>query len=85
MIPPVLIYLRIGHVPLPLPVVLLWPLLLALLVLSAVVLPFVPLRSTTVSTRARLPFALYRMLAALRGLRVDVREAHGDRLMVRFW
>jgi hypothetical protein len=85
MMPPLFIYVRIGRVPLPLPALLLWPLLLALLVLSTLVLPFVPLRGTTAEARARLPLALWRTLAALRGLQVDVRPAHRDRVKIVFW
>ena len=85
MIPPLFLYARVGRFHLPLPVLLLWPLLLVLLLLSTLVLPFVPLRGTTAGARARLPLAAWRMLAALRGLRVDVRPAGGGRVKVVFW
>jgi hypothetical protein len=84
-IPPLLIYVRIGRVPLPLPLVLLWPLLLGLLVCAAVILPLVPLRGMTVRQRVHAPFALWSMLAALRGLRTDVRPAHGPSVIVICW
>ncbi len=85
MIPPLLIYVRIGPVPLPLPVVLLWPLLLALLASAALLLPLLRVRGTTVGQRARLPFALYRMLAATRGLSVGVSPVNGPGVRVFCW
>jgi len=85
MIPPLLIYVRIGPVPLPVPVLLLWPLLLMLLVLAALVLPLLRVRGTTVGQRARMPFIFYRMLAAARGLSVPVSPADGPGVHVYCW
>ncbi len=85
MIPPLFIYVRIGPVPLPVPALLLWPLLAALLLGAAITLPLVRVRGTTVSQRARLPFILYRMLAATRGLSIRVDPARGPAVRVCCW
>jgi len=85
MIPPLLIYVRVGRAPLPLPVFLLWPLLLVLFFFAAVVLPLLPVRGTTIGGRALLPFRLWRALCATRGLRVGVQAADGRRLAIACW
>ena len=85
MIPPLFVFVRIGRVPLPLPVFLLWPLLLVLVVIGAVVLPLLPLKGTSIAGRALLPFVLWRALSATRGLRLNVRAAHGARIGVICW
>jgi hypothetical protein len=85
MIPPAFIYMRIGRVPMPLPVVVLWPLLLGLLLTAAVILPLVPVRGTTVGQRAQAPFALWRLLAAARGLSVHVRSGDGHAVRISCW
>ncbi len=85
MIPPLFVYVRIGPVPLPVPALLLWPLLAALLLGAALILPVVRVRGTTIGQRARLPFALCRMLAAARGLSVRVEPADGPVVHVYCW
>jgi hypothetical protein len=83
MIPPILITLRTRRIWLPLPVIVLWPLLVLLAVLAVVVLPFVRIRGTTLAQRALWPIAAWRGLAATRGLVVDVDAVSGDSVSVR--
>jgi hypothetical protein len=83
--PPAFMTLRIGRRLIPLPFVLLWPLLPLLLILGAVILPFVPIRGTTAWARMQLPFALFLALCALRGLLVDIQSANGDNVHIRCW
>jgi len=85
MIPPMLIVVGVAGKPIPLPVVLLWPLLPVALVLATGILPMVGLQGTTPRQRAALPLAAWRLLAAARGLRIDVRSADGTRVYVRCW
>ena len=88
MIPPILIMIRGpwsflgGRVPAP--VIILWPVLLLILVLGLAVLPFVRIKGTTARQRFLMPWLLWRMLGALRGLEVDV-DAEGTRVQIRCW
>ena len=86
MIPPLLIWLRVGWFRLPLPVVAAWPLLLALGILMQMLL-VLPLGGGTLGRRMRIPWLLWRTLGAARGLAVDVRPAPGDgpRISIRVW
>ncbi len=85
MIPPVLIAVRAGKLLVPVPVILLWPLILLLLAIGALVLPFVRIPETGPAERAMLSFHIYRILGALRGLRVDVQSSRGDEVHVSCW
>ncbi|MFW6189203.1 MAG: hypothetical protein ACOC7T_02120 [Planctomycetota bacterium] len=85
MIPPLLVILRIGRLWLPLPTVLLWPLLTAALFIAPAVLPLVPVTTLTRSQRAALPFHVWRLLSAARGLRVDVSAHDGRSVHLRVW
>ena len=83
MIPPILLTIRVGRLWLPLPVFVLWPLLLLLTIVAILVLPLVRIRGTTPAQRARWPVFTWQALAAGRGLVVDVREAAGRSVAVR--
>jgi hypothetical protein len=85
MIPPALIVVGVAGKPIPLPVLLLWPLLPIALVLATVILPMIRLEGTTARQRAVLPLVAWRLLAAARGLRIDIRCADGTRVYVRCW
>jgi hypothetical protein len=80
MIPPLLIILRFGRLVVPLPVVLLWPLLLALALLCSLALVFVPFRRLRAGTRVALPWLLLRAFMALRGLRLEMQDAKEGRV-----
>jgi hypothetical protein len=83
MIPPVLIIVRTRRATIPVPAVLLWPLLLAALVVAQLVLPFVPIEGTTPAQRALTPLMLARALGAAHGLRVEVRSHNGNGFYIR--
>ncbi len=85
MIPPVLVTVKVNRVFIPVPLLLLWPLLAAALVIAQVVLPFVPVGHTTPGQRALMPLAAVRLLGALRGLRVDVNAHDGTGVHIRCW
>ncbi|MHC4480354.1 MAG: hypothetical protein ACYS8K_08745 [Planctomycetota bacterium] len=85
MIPPALIVLRFGRMPVPLPVVLVWPLILLLMLLATALLPVLPIRGTTAGMRLRVPLAAFLCLCALRGLRVHVRSREGKAFHMGCW
>ncbi len=84
-IPPTFLVVRAGWFLLPLPLVLLWPLVILFLVLGMLGLPLVPWPGTTAWQRVRFPMELYRLYAALRGFSVQVREKAGERVKVRIF
>jgi hypothetical protein len=43
------------------------------------------LKRTSAAQRARLPLACWRVLSALRGFRVEVRDARGAKVLVSFF
>ncbi len=85
-IPPVFALLRLKRVWLPLPVLLLWPLLLVAWLLFGVGLVVMPRAPGMVGSRGRLRmwWRLWCVLGALRGLSIQVRTAAngvaGDKL-----
>ncbi|MGD2174133.1 MAG: hypothetical protein PVJ27_01930 [Candidatus Brocadiaceae bacterium] len=85
MIPPFLIVIETGRIPIVVPLILLWPLMVVALVVATAVLPLVRLQNTRPAQRAVLPLATWRALAAMRGLRVDVRPTDGKRVYIWCW
>lgn len=85
LIPPWLLILRIGRFFLPLPVVLLWPVLVVLAAVLYLLLPLAALVAWPFG-RARVVWVgLPRLLAlfcAFRGLRVDCSRGQGPRVLV---
>ncbi len=82
--PPALIIVGLGGKPIPVPLLLLWPLLLVALALAVTIVPLMRLEGTTPRERLALPLQAWRVLAATRGLRVNGRTADGERFSVRF-
>ena len=79
-IPPVFVLLRLGRAWLPLPVVVVWPLLLLAWLLLGVALLVTPRQAWLPRHRDRLRtwWTLWCLLGALRGLSVNVRSEKAD-------
>lgn len=83
-LPPSLLFLRLGVLRLPVPLVLLWPLLPFVAALAAAVLAALRVKGTTLRQRVALVGWMYRSYAALRGLNVDLQFGKG-RYVIAFW
>ncbi len=80
-----MLFLRLGRWWLPIPVILVWPLLLAMILLGPPLFALLPIRGTTPAQRAQMPLAVWQFLGSLRGLKVDVKPADGTHIAINCW
>lgn len=84
-IPPILVYVRVGWVPLPLPVVLFWPLLAPLLAFALLLAAVLPVKEVDRARRFAAIAQAWRLMGALRGLKLHLQQPGERSLHVVCW